>query len=375
MQVLHVVGRSHRRGAEQVAMELAAELDRLGHVDELVAVGPGHEGDRVPELPTLTSSSEHGPLTLVRAGLALRRVLRRTSYDLVVAHGAAAAAAAALAAPRRRPPFVVWQRILGLADRSFSGPDALLWRFVCRRVDAVVALTPEMGDEVRRLGFDGPVWPLPNARSTDRFDGLDRATAALTLRSELGVPATAPLVGFVGYLVDQKRPERAVDVLSALDGHPDARLVVVGTGPLAGAVAARAERAGVADRVHLLGHRDDVPMLLAGFDVFVLTSGDEGVPGVVIEAAMAGCPVVTHRLGGVADVVVDGVTGRVVDDDDVQVVAAAVAEVLSDDAFARQLSAAALARSEAFSMAAVARRYDERFRHLVGGEAQNDHVR
>lgn len=356
-------------------MELAAELDRLGHEDTAWAIGPGHEGDTVPELPTLTSSSVHRPVTLVRAGMALRHRLRGAPCDLIVAHGAAAAVVAAVAASRRRPPFVVWQTIMGMAARSFRGADALLWRFVCRRVDAVVALTPEMGEEARALGFDGPIWSLPNARSTARFDGLDRAAAALTLRSELGIPAATPVVGFVGFLVDQKRPQRAVDVLVELADVPEAHLVIAGTGPLAEAVATHAERTGVADRVHLLGHRDDVPMLLAGFDVFVLTSGDEGVPGVVIEAAMAGCPVVTYRLGGVADVVLDGRTGRVVEVDDVRVMSAAVAEVLSDVDYARRLSEAALDHSKAFAMSTVARRYDEQFRRLVAGERVNDHLR
>lgn len=356
-------------------MELSVELDGLGHTNDLWAIGPGHEGEIVAELPTLTDSTRHRPVTLIRAGLALRNELRRSHYDLVLAHGAAAAVVAAVAAPRR-PPAIVWQTILGLAERSFSGPDALLWRVVNRRMDALVALTPEMGEEARRLGFRGPVWPLPNARSSARFDTLERSTAMLTLRSELGLEPETPIVGFVGYLVDQKRPTRAIDVLAALsDRHPDVHLVMAGSGPLAGEVAQRADERGVADRVHLLGHRDDVPSLLAGFDVFILTSGDEGVPGVVIEAAMAGCPVVTYRLGGVAEVVLDGVTGRVVDEDIAgEVMAEAASGVLSDEQTARGMSTAARDHAAEFSMSAVARRYEARFRDLVGSDATNDHV-
>lgn len=365
VQVLHVVGRSHRRGAEQVAVELARELTSLGHDNRLWAIGPGHEGERVDELPTLTSSSRHRPLTLFRAGLALRRRRGGSPCDLVVAHGAAAAVVAAVAVPRSGPK-VVWQTILGMAERSFRGADALMWKAVVRRVDALVALTPAMGEEVRGLGFRGPIWDLPNARSTARFDHLDRATAALTLRSEIAVPADVPLLGFVGYLVDQKRPQRAVDVLASVSAaHPDAHLVLVGSGPLEADVAAHVQASGLADRVHLMGHRDDVPEVLAGLDVFVLTSSDEGVPGVVIEAAMAGCPVVTPDLGGVSEVVLDGVTGRVVTGDDVSDLADAVLDVLADDARRRAMADAALAHAADFSMASVALRYERHFRELV----------
>lgn len=360
-----MVGRSHRRGAEQVAVELAAELDALGHGNVLRAIGPGHEGEQVPELPTLTDSNRHRPLTLFRAGLALRKELRRADVDVVMAHGAAAAVAAVVGAPRTGPK-VVWQTILGMAERSFRGADALMWKAVIRRVDALVALTPAMGEEVRGLGFDGPIWSLPNARNAARFRDLDRATAELTLRSEISVPDAAPLLGFVGYLVDQKRPQRAVDVLAAVSvDHPDAHLVLVGSGPLEGAVAAHVAASGLGDRVHLLGHRDDVPEVLAGLDVFLLTSSDEGVPGVVIEAAMAGCPVVTHDLGGVAEVVLDGVTGRVVAGDEVPAFAAAVLDVLADPARRRSMGEAAVAHADQFSMASVARRYEQHLRELI----------
>ena len=176
--------------------------------------------------------------------------------------------------------------------------------------------------------------------------------------------------------MDQKRPERAVDLLTEIaDREPVAHLVVVGSGPLAAAVRRRAEAAGVADRVHMLGHRDDVAEILAGLDVLVVTSSDEGVPGVVIEAAMAGCPVVTYRLGGVSDVVLDGLTGRVVDGEDVQAMAAAVSAVLDDPASRRRMSDAARDHSRNFSMSEIACRYESHLLELFETDSVNDHVR
>ncbi len=358
MRILHLVGRSHRRGAEQVALELAAELDDLGHHDRLLAVGLGHEGDRVGELPPLVPEGRQGAVQLLRAALALRRDLRARPVDVVLAHGAAAALVAVAASPRRGP-LLAFQTILGLPEHSFRGVLGVAWRVAVRRVDVVIALTPAMGEELLRLGYRGPVAHIPNARRTERFEGLDRPLAAATLREELGVGPEVALLGLVGYLVEQKRPQQAVEVLAGVrrTGAP-AHLVVAGSGPLAAAVGERAAALGVADHVSLLGHRDDVVQVLGALDVLVLTSHDEGIPGIVVEAAMAGCPVVTVPVGGVAEVVSHGRTGIVLDGWEVDPMVEAVAGLLADRGRLAEMGAAALVRGADFSMHAIARRYE-----------------
>ena len=85
---------------------------------------------------------------------------------------------------------------------------------MCRRPDAAVALTPDMGDELRTLRFRGPIWPIGNFRRPDRFVAIDRDRAAEPrLREELGLARAVPLLGLVGHLIQQKRPEHALDVL------------------------------------------------------------------------------------------------------------------------------------------------------------------
>src|SRR5438128_2681331 len=78
-----------------------------------------------------------------------------------------------------------------------------------------VALAPDLGDELERLGFDGPIWAIPNFRDPEPFVAVDRDTAAIELRAELGVPQDVGLIGFVGHLIAQKRPDRALDTLVA----------------------------------------------------------------------------------------------------------------------------------------------------------------
>ena len=166
---------------------------------------------------------------------------------------------------------------------------------------------------MERLAYRGPVWTIPNARNPARFESVDRDEAVRTApRRARRRRGDAFLVGFVGHLVPQKQPELAVDVLDALrrDGC-DAHLVIAGDGPLRASVEQRVAERGLQQFVTLLGHRDDIEWIYGGVDLIVITSESEGVPGVVIEAQMAGCPVVSFPVGSVADVIDDLETGIV----------------------------------------------------------------
>ena len=123
------------RLAEQVALELAEELDRRGHHNDVVALSLGHEHDAVDELTVLVPSTSHRPPTLVRGAWQLRRRLRAHPVDVVLAHGAAAAMVAVVASPRRGPA-IVWQTIVGMADQSFGPVQARCWAWRCGRAAA-----------------------------------------------------------------------------------------------------------------------------------------------------------------------------------------------------------------------------------------------
>jgi glycosyltransferase involved in cell wall biosynthesis len=371
MRILHLVGRSHRRGAEQVALELAAELESRGHRNLLLAVTLGHEGEHVAELEPLVAVPSQGPRELVHAARQLRRRLRalrrdpsRGAPDVILAHGAAAALVAVAASPRRGPS-IVWQTIVAMAPQSFRGVQGAGWRVAVRRLDGVVALTTELGDEARRLGYRGPVWPIPNARQSSRYEHLDRAVEAARLRTELGVGAETALLGLVGFLVAQKQPEQAVDVLAELRrAGQDVHLVVAGSGPLSGEVERRADEHGVRGHVSLVGHRDDVPQVLAGLDLLILTSADEGIPGVIIEAAMAGCPVITYPFGGVRELIDPGTNGVILAEPSVTLMAKEAAALLDDPAGRRAMADAAKRDAGRFSMATVSLVYESHLRSL-----------
>jgi glycosyltransferase involved in cell wall biosynthesis len=342
------------------ALELARELDRLGHRNRLVAMGPGLDGGRDPDLPPLGGSWREGPTELVYLAWRLRRLLSEDAVDAVLAHGSWPAAVAALAIPRHGP-MLVWQRIGMLPDKVWGPVRRRWWGTVARRCHASIVLSGDQEVELRRLGFDGPVWVVPNFRDPDRFRGVDRETAAAGLRVEIAVPAETHLIGVVGALSPEKRFDRALEVLALLAAQGcGAHLVLAGSGRIRAELEGHAERLGVAESVTFLGHRDDVERIFAGVDLALLTSDTECMPGVSVEALMAGCPMVTVPVGVVDRVVEDGVTGVVLDTFEPPEMAAAVARLLADAPTRAAMSRESRARTDRFSASTAAHVYAER---------------
>ncbi len=361
-----MVAHSQGRGAEVAAIDLAAELDARGHHDRLVALRPAFDGGVHPDLPVLGSGDrEAWPGGVLGRARALRRLVRSEAPDVVVAHGGEIAQLLALTSWGRRP-VVVWQRILDFPASVWRPGRRTWWRLVAGRVDGIVALTDHMAGELDRLRVRGLRWVIPNSRRPERFAGVDRASAAAALRTELGLGPDAVLVGLVGQLVAQKRPDRAVEVLAAVRSQdPSVHLVVAGTGPMRATLENQVAGSGLEGAVSFLGHRDDVEQVLGGVDLLLLTSDTEGIPGIVIEAAMTGCPVVTVPVGGVAEVVLDGVTGIVTPSAEVAAIAGSVLVLVRGPERRRALGEAARVRSAELSTAVAAARYETAFTELL----------
>jgi glycosyltransferase involved in cell wall biosynthesis len=146
------------------------------------------------------------------------------------------------------------------------------------------------------------------------------------------------------------------DLLAAAAEVPDATFVLAGDGPLRMEMEAMAHRLGVADRCVFLGHRDDVPALLAVADLFVLPSHFEGLPVSVLEAMAAARPVLATGVGGTDEAVVDGETGLLVPPRNPPALAAAIRRMRVEPELARRLATGGRARVQGtFSLEATAR--------------------
>src|SRR5262249_28358524 len=269
----------------------------------------------------------------------------------------------------RRGPHLVWQRVLGFPPTIWRAPRRQWWQIVVRRIDAAVTLTDELAHELRRLGYRGPATTIPNFRDPQRFMTVDRARDAAELREDLHLDAGTQVIAWVGHLIAQKRPDRALDVLAAVHQREvPAHLAVAGDGPMRADLVHRARARQLDAYVHLLGEREHVEHVYGGADVFLLTSDAEGIPGVLVEALMTGCPTVAPAVGAVGEVVRDGETGFLVRSGGADGLAGRVVEVLGDPDLARRMTLRSQQLAPEFSTGRAVARYCELLDEIGAGQ-------
>jgi glycosyltransferase involved in cell wall biosynthesis len=285
------------------------------------------------------------------AVLRLRRLLRRAAPDVVHAHGLRAGAAAALAltrlpggrSPGGRSPGgrLPGGRSPGTAPPSAAAARAVylaLERLTAWRADAVLCVSPDLADRMRRAGARDVALAVVAAPPPvpPSAEAIEKA------RADIGA-AGRPVVLAAGRCAPQKGFDVLLEAMIAMPARdPAPLLVIAGEGPAAGSLAARAREAGT--EVRFLGPRRDVPALLAVADVVAVPSRWEGQPLIAAEALHAGRAVVASRVGGVPALTGDEGALLVPPEDPVRL-AAAVRAVLDDPELAARLRAAATARA------------------------------
>ncbi|MBC7678997.1 MAG: glycosyltransferase, partial [Pseudorhodobacter sp.] len=196
----------------------------------------------------------------------------------------------------------------------------------------------------------------------DRY-GADPVVRA-QVRAELGLAPEAFVVGAVNRLSPQKDPRTLVlAVAQVLRADPQARLLLVGDGPLRLQVQALIAELGIAAQVVAVGLRDDVPRLLTAMDVFTSASLWEGLPRTVLQAMATGVPVVATATDGIVDVVEDGRTGLLVAPGCPDELGAAVQRLLDEPGLGTALAQAASVRLPEFDALTMVRRLEA----LYGG--------
>ena len=194
------------------------------------------------------------------------------------------------------------------------------------------------------------------------------------VRAELGIEPDAPVLGVVCELRAQKALEVLFEAAALLlPEFPALKVLVAGDGPERPRLETAARQLGAADAVLFLGIRRDVPALLGAVDVAVLSSDYEGSPLSVLEYMAAGKPVVSTRVGGVPELIEDGVQGLLVEPRDPAALAGAVAELLRDPERAERLGAQGRERQRrAYSLDAMVRNVEELYEELWLASGRRD---
>jgi glycosyltransferase involved in cell wall biosynthesis len=342
MKVVHVHKLTGVSGSENHLLALLPALRAAG-------VDAGFLGLDVPgsDAPTFYERLDelNVPYRRVRCGMDVSprmardviRAVRLERPDLVHTHLVHGDVYGAAAASVLRVPYVSTRHN---DDRYLLGPFRFIDRAFARPARRLIAIS----DAVRR--FLEQAGHSPEKLVTVHY-GLDAApsTPSQITPEAAGIPENVPLLLAVGRLIAQKDHATLLRAFARVHGrHPEARLAVLGSGPLEEETRAVVDELGLNDAVVLPGRQEPGDWLTRA-DVFVHTSRWEGFGIVLLEAMLASLPIVATRVSAVPEVVVDRETGLLVGEGDVEALAVSLDDLLADPERARSLGAAGLGRA------------------------------
>jgi glycosyltransferase involved in cell wall biosynthesis len=330
-------------GAERLALDIATHLDPSRFRSTMCASrfapnGEPSENER-QALERMRQASVHFlPLTRRRRGEVLpwrhvARYARRERVEVLHAHLFGSNLWGTIIGRLARVPVVVAH------EHTWSYEGQPLRRTLDREViarwsDAFIAVSRE--DRRKMVEIER----IPPERIRFLANGIaaQTPTPGRDLRTELGIPSEAPVIGAVGRL----RAQKAHDVLIRAGAllrkdHPGLRVAIAGNGSEKQRLEALASELGMQDAVMMLGRRLDIPDLLTIFDVTVCSSEFEGSPLAVMEYMEAARPIVATNVGGVPDLIEDGVHGLLVPPCDPPRLAEAIDALLRDPVRARSM--------------------------------------
>ncbi len=332
------------RGHDVVLLYGDDRLERW--FEEELATIPALSAEIFPMRPGL------GPRD-IGAALRLRRRLRELGrFDIMHGHSSKAGALLRLATlgsgtTRVYTPHALFT--MGAAPGSvrrlvFGG----LERVLARLGEAIVCVS--QAEYRHAIELDLPrdkLFVVPNGLAG--LPDVDRTS----VRSGLGLQADDVAIGCVGRLAPQKAVHRLIDAFAQLArGRPNARLVIVGSGPDDRSLRARADESGVGDRILWTGVADG-PTMMAAFDIFALPSRYEAFPYVLLEALARGLPIVSTDVGGAEDVIVEGSNGFITDQDDDAAFVRRLGQLADDPQARATMAQAARQRAALFDVDAM----------------------
>ena len=351
---MHVVYSLQPGGMEHGVVKLVNGLDRHCISSAICSTTPGGtlKEKVAPDIPVFELQRRTG--NDPRLVLDLYRLFARERPHIVHTHAWGTLVEGLVAARLARIPLVIHGEHGTLqVKRRQRWVQRLGWS----AVDEVLSVSSRLAERIEReTGFSQQkIRTIRNGVDLSRFGLVSRMAA----RTSLGLEADALIAITMGRLVPVKDHETLLRAMARVRaaGTP-VNLLIAGDGPLKDQLTECATALGVRDRVTFLGYRPDAETVLAAADLFVLSSESEGLSNTILEAMASGLPVVATQVGGADELVVDGVTGRLVPAKSPGELADAMQSILVQPELRRAMAAAGRARAESeFSLEVMLERY------------------
>lgn len=348
VRILHVI-RPAEGGMKGHLLALAAGLQRLGYDIEVACPG---DSSLALEVRALGLAAHHinlvGPLNPVwdyRCGVQLYHIMRQGNYDIIHFHGAKAGLVGRIAAVSARCPrtvltahnFIIYDEVQLAKKILFKYGERLLSRVTTRIITVSEALRADLIDN----------YQIKAEQITSVYNGIDTARFSeqrdyAGIKAKWGIGQAKNVIGTVARMAPQKGLHYLLEAMALIKKSNPQRggetaCVIAGDGPLRAELAEQAKELGIEDEVRFPGFVQDVPGFLACLDIFVIPSVAEGLSITTIEAMAAGLPVVASRVGGLPELVSEGVTGCLVEPRNASALAEAILQMIGEPEKARMM--------------------------------------
>ena len=334
-RILHVI-RPAEGGMKNHLLSLLKYLDN-DRLETLVAC-PGDDLARAfsqiaSEVIDIPLKGNMSPITDFQCIMKLKDILRTKNISLMHAHGSKAALVGRIAArlAGTSVSFYTVHNSIFYADWHNLKLAAMAWveTRLAHCTDRIITVSDALRLEIINREGLSPDLPVTvyNGIETEQFYSASDKSG---LRRELGLPSDGKLVGTVARLSSQKGISHFIKAIPQIT-EKQLHLIIIGDGPLREELESLTKQLNLQEKVIFTGTRKDIPKLLAALDVFVMPSITEGLSIAILEAMASYLPVAASRVGGIPEIVQDGVTGILVPSGDENALAQAISELLTNE--------------------------------------------
>jgi glycosyltransferase involved in cell wall biosynthesis len=366
IKILHLLSSGLVGGTERMTIRLIRGMDPERFSNQVAFFrGGGPIADELAAMGVPVTILEWSPARTWVAAQRLIGLLRREQFDIVQVYGLKANMfTRPIATLCRVPRLITAQRSVD-HDRRFH--HSLMDRLTSPMVDLYLSNSRAAAELLVTRER------IPSSKVRTVHNGIDHRPirAAMgeraAVRAELGLSPEDVAVGVVARLEPPKGVEVFIRAVAQIPATVPVRALLVGDGSLEGRLRTLAKELGVSEhRLRFLGLRHDIPRLLSAFDLFVLPSHWEGLPGAIMEAMCAGLPVVASRVGGIPELVQEGLTGHLVPPGDPDALVHAILYLAQNPTARIRMGEAGFARITAdFSLDQMVKRTEEIYVSLL----------